>query len=595
MAESGMSGVLVALLVLSASILIPTSWPPTPSPSVKLFQGTVVGKVTVAEGTGVELEQFLGIPFALPPTGDLRFRAPQKILDDESRVIKATEYGYACLQPPWPGRYHVSDPKAMSEDCLNLNVIRPKSHLGELSLPVMVWIHGGAFVLGGSSVYNGSELVAQSVKLGRPIIYVSINYRLNLFGFLASPLIEESDDAHLNAGLHDQRLALWWIQRNIGAFGGDPSKVTVFGESAGAMSIAAHLLWNHGRGAEQLFGGAILQSGAASGFPVPEPLDHAQAFQDFNGRLDCNSSSTEKAVLSCLRKVPSEILYRDMVDTMLMDRIEQLAAASLHRPFAFVQDARKGMDGFIYDLPSVIIQNGHIAKVPIIIGANLDEGTMFAPRDLKDEKTLEEYIRVGWIFPAESNKGARLTRKLLSKYPDDPSLGKTNQYKRFSSIIGDYLLDSGRRMQALATSKLGVPVWNYLFEHCPIEPPNPHWGVHHSAEIPYGESSPSIVLPLCLSSPPAFGVHATRKDEHGDVSRYLLAAWINFAYDLDPNGRLASDGAPGSLVWPKYTVDKRLTLNIRTPLKTKVVNDDYRGDAIQWVGSDLEFNRATRR
>jgi len=231
-----------------------------------------------------------------------------------------------------------------------------------------------------------------------------------------------------------------------------------------------------------------------------------------------------------------------------------------------------------------------------MIGTNLDEGTMFAPQYIKDENTLVEYIKAGWIFPRESSNASSMTRKVLSIYPDVPSLGspygiepnsttnsddrlfsplETNQYKRYSSMIGDYIFEGGRRAQSVIASKSGVPVWGYLFEHYPLEPPSPHWGVYHTAEIPY-----------------VFGNYTKREDEHGDVSRYLTTAWINFAHDLDPNGLLGK--TQDSLLWPRYTVDEPLVMNVRSR-ERRIIKDDYRANAVDWIGSDPGFNRATRR
>jgi len=220
---------------------------------------------------------------------------------------------------------------------------------------------------------------------------------------------------------------------------------------------------------------------------------------------------------------------------------------------------------------------------------------MFASRDIKDENTLAEHIQAAWIFPRDSSEASSLTHKALSKYPDVPSLGspygiepnsttssddrlfspmETNQYKRYSSMISDFIFEGGRRAQAIITSKLGVPVWGYLFEHYPLEPPMPHWGVHHAAEIPY-----------------VFGKYTKGEDEHGDVSRYLMTAWINFAHDLDPNGLGKTQD---SLLWPRYTTDQRLVMNVRSR-ERRIIKDDYRANALDWISSDPEFNRATRR
>lgn len=197
---------------------------------------------------------FLGIPYAQPPLGDLRFRWPQSINTSFEGVRDASSYGYSCQQ------YHTAF--NISEDCLNLNVIRPTGNY--TNLPVLVWIFGGGLYTGSTAdpQYNLSGIVKVSQDMNQPVIAVSMNYRLGMWGFLQTPgLVAEGSS---NAGLADQRLAMQWIQENIAAFGGDPTRVVLWGESAGAQSIAYHLFSHDGRN-DGLYHGAILESGGPTG------------------------------------------------------------------------------------------------------------------------------------------------------------------------------------------------------------------------------------------------------------------------------------------------------------------------------------------
>lgn len=203
---------------------------------------------------------FLGMPYAQPPVGDLRFRWPQSINTSFDGVRDASQYGYSCMQ------YHTTF--NISEDCLNINVIRPNrgnsSGNNATSLPVLVWIFGGGLYTGSTADprYNLSGVVQVSQDMGQPIMAVSMNYRLGMWGFLQTPgLVAEGSS---NAGLADQRLALQWVQENIAAFGGDPGRVVVWGESAGAQSIAYHLFSYEGRD-DGLYRGAIMESGGPTG------------------------------------------------------------------------------------------------------------------------------------------------------------------------------------------------------------------------------------------------------------------------------------------------------------------------------------------
>jgi para-nitrobenzyl esterase len=228
---------------------------------VKIAGGTVEGTVQA------RVLSFKGIPFAAPPVGDLRWRAPQPV-KPWTGVRPATAYGHDCAQLPFPGdAAPLGTPP--DEDCLVLNVWRPAERPAA-PLPVMVWIYGGGFVNGGSSpaVYDGSPFAK------RGVVFVSFNYRVGRFGFFAHPaLSKEPHEGPLgNYGYMDQIAALQWVQRNIAAFGGDPGNVTVFGQSAGAGSIAALLVMPAAAG---LFRRAILQSLPATFFTTGLAADIA--------------------------------------------------------------------------------------------------------------------------------------------------------------------------------------------------------------------------------------------------------------------------------------------------------------------------------
>lgn len=197
------------------------------SPTVQLPQGTVIGTV-LKKNLNREVEAFLGIPYALPPVGQLRFKRPVKV-SPSSRVIRATEYG-----PAAPGKQLLAGAKySYSEDCLTANVFRQnRSETTTSLLPVLVYIHGGAFNRGTSSMHNTASMISRSEQ---PFVAVSFNYRIGSLGFLPSSLSEK--EGILNLGLRDQELLFEWVQENIEAFGGDKSVITLAGLSAGAHSV----------------------------------------------------------------------------------------------------------------------------------------------------------------------------------------------------------------------------------------------------------------------------------------------------------------------------------------------------------------------
>ncbi|KAE8237352.1 hypothetical protein A4X03_0g9144, partial [Tilletia caries] len=256
-----------------------------PDPRIDIKQGPIVGYTGCVDD--VPISYFLGIPYAQPPTGSRRFAKPKPI-SEKKPVIDAKAFGHICWQIP----SSTYPRERMDENCLTINIMAPAdAQHRDKKLPVMVWHHGGGFTTGASTYHNGSRLVAESVKLEAPAIWVNFNYRINAyvlsgsthasnptlasheasmfnsFGFLSSRQVlkaAQAGEAALNVGLYDAREALRWVQQNIDRFGGDPQRVMIFGQSAGAYAVGAQLLANGGD-SEGLFQSAIMHSGSPAG------------------------------------------------------------------------------------------------------------------------------------------------------------------------------------------------------------------------------------------------------------------------------------------------------------------------------------------
>nr|VWO95946.1 Carboxylic ester hydrolase (EC [Ganoderma boninense] len=503
----------------------PESWGPTsrPAPSIQLDHGTFMG---TSDGT---VYKFLGIPFAKPPMGNLRFSLPVAV-DPYNDTHAATTFGPACPQqsftvPVVPKVVQKLVDIIMntiyrritreSEDCLSLNVIVPAGTKPDEKLPVVVWIYGGV-------------IVKRSIKLKEPVIYVSMNYRVSAFGFLAS---QEVKDAGVgNLGLQDQRLALRWVQKYISAFGGDPTKVTIWGESAGAISVALHLLTNGGN-TEGLFRGAFMQSGS----PIPiGDIVNGQA--DYDGLVAETGCSGASNTLQCLREVDYKKLKTAVDATPNMFSYQSLRLAWLPRA-----------DGvFLTDGPQALVQKGSIANVPLITGDCDDEGTFFSLSNLNvtTESELHSYIKQIYM-PAASDSDID---SVLQAYPADPSQGSpfgtgifnalTPQFKRLAAFQGDLIFQAPRRFFLNATAA-AQPTWSFLSKRFKLAP-----GI--------GSAHGTDLLNVYMG---------------GDMTDYL----VNFVNNLDPNGAKR-------LYWPQYTLDSRKLLTfwdgIIRPLS--ITTDDYR-------------------
>ncbi|MGD8858527.1 MAG: carboxylesterase family protein [Myxococcales bacterium] len=325
--------------------------------------------------------QFLGIPFAKPPTGELRFRPPQAA-EPWTGVRPAREFGHSAMQPgsEIPGMA-AEGPK--SEDCLYLNVYTPACD--DARRPVLFWIHGGAFILGSaaSPIYDGSRLSERG-----DVVVVTINYRLGAFGYLS--LAEHGGDAWgatANLGQLDQIAALRWVQDNIAAFGGDPGKVTIFGESAGSVAVTTLLNMPEARG---LFHRAVAQSGAA--LELARASEASRVAQAMLDDLGIGAGDSQK-----LQEVPAARL--------LEAQVKAGAVAPPLRGFAPCVDGKT-----LPKQPREAIEAGESAEVPLIIGTNRDEMNLFTMPLLKtidepmDDARAVEVLRSQ--IPARAREGA---------------------------------------------------------------------------------------------------------------------------------------------------------------------------------------------
>ncbi|KAH7013362.1 Alpha/Beta hydrolase protein [Ilyonectria destructans] len=509
------------------------------SPTAKVKNGTYEGKHVAS----YDQDLFLGIPYAQPPVGNLRLQNPQS-LNTTFKKRSATDYADSCVgygnSAAWPF--------TLSEDCLTLNIVKPassnRSNKDKL-LPVGVFIHGGGWSqdYSANGVYNLSFIVEESVNAGKPFIGVSVDYRLSFWGFMASQDILDAGVANL--GLKDQRLALHWINENIKAFGGDPKKVTIWGESAGGGNVGYHATAFGGRD-DGLFRGIIAESGA-EGTDIKNLTAPQQRYDTVVKTVGCDSEADK---LACLRKVP----FNELNATI----------TKISGGFYPVVDG-----DLVPDLSSTLLANGNFTKTPILLGTNTDEGTLFSSTDISTDKQIESIIRAAG--PDEST-----TKILMALYPNVDSLGLPTdyrvtatspvgaQYKRAIALSTDQLFLAWRRIRTDAWFNHGVPTYSYLFES-PLTTSREYMGTTHFTEIGYvfynrlGLGYPAAINPLANASKDVLA-----------LAKLTTRMWISFIHDLDPNNH----GIRGVDKWPVYNATGGYGENFHLTPKTFGVTPD---------------------
>ncbi|HLL54707.1 MAG TPA: carboxylesterase/lipase family protein [Myxococcaceae bacterium] len=473
--------------------------PNAPAPVVATESGPVRG-IALAKGGA----RFLDIPFAAPPTGARRFRAPEPPAPwTEPR--DATRPGKSCPQvDPFRGGGVDAD-----EDCLHLNVWTPSLDK-DARAPVMVFIHGGGFLFGSNSMdlYDGTALSDAGV------VVVSINYRIGALGFLAHPALSAEEGAHQsssNYGLMDQQLALRWVRANIARFGGDPERVTLFGESAGAVSIGLQMI---SPGAEGLFHRAIFQSGTGhiTRVPLRDPGTAEEDSAEERGqRLARDVGCTGADVPACLRAVPAEKLVA----------AGETNVDLVNRRIAFGPT----VDGHVVpDQPRSLYAEAKHLKIPVLLGTNEDEGSLFTIR-----AKIDSAARYEEILRAHSPENAE---KMLALYPVKENGSPRGAYNH---VLRDALFLCPARQLARTMVEHGQKVYAYQFTHAPKNFFT-WWnglGAFHAAELPF-------VFGMTR------GLLRIDTDKERALSATMIGYWTRFATSGDPNG-------PGAPQWPEYT------------------------------------------
>ncbi|KAJ7059294.1 extracellular triacylglycerol lipase precursor [Mycena amicta] len=493
-----------------------------------------------------------GIPYAEPPLANRRLLPPQLKTTLDASTFDASEYGPACLQVGL-------SPDLISEDCLTINVLRPAGIPANSGLPVVQLRYGGGFEGGQSSIYNGSAIVAQSLLRGTPVIYVNYNYRVGPLGF---PQGQEADNrGALNLGLRDQLAALEWVQANIGLFGGDKTKVLVFGESAG--SIMTSILFLNSP-ITSLARAAIFESGSQASVPLFTPERRDIDWQNFvAGVGSCAALATSSSTFACLRNANSSELLAGFTAS--------LAEANEATPWDPVLD---GPGGLIPDLPSVLFQKGQFAKLPFISGTNLDEGTVFTPTTLTTPQELRDQLPLLFtpsVSPARLNSSID---EILVLYPDDPSLGSpfgtgnqtfglSPEFKRTAALVTDLDFLSLRRAWVEVAAAAGVPTYAYHFTE-PQPEDAPFLGVEHGSEIFWVYGAPLVISPASVA-----------------LSHIMTDYWISFATSLTPNDGL---GVPRPL-WAKWTEANQAVIQFNGANLT-MIPDDFRLEQTNFINSD---------
>jgi carboxylesterase type B len=531
--------------------------------SVTLPAGSVVGSRLLG------VESFRGIPYAEPPVGNLRLRPPQK-LSKALSTFDATGPAAAC-----PQMFVSTGTKDLlggvlgalldlpllesvngQEDCLTISVQRPLGTKAGDKLPVLFWIFGGGFELGSSQMYDGTSLLSTAMLQGQPFIFVAVNYRVAGFGFM--PGAEILKDGSANLGLLDQRLGLQWTADNIAAFGGDPDKVTIWGESAGSISVLDQMLLYGGDASykgKSLFRGAIMNSGSI----VPaEPVDgvKGQAIYDTVVRNSGCASSAD--TLACLRALPYDRFVNAANSVPGLLSYNSVALSYLPRP-----------DGTVLpDSPQKLVASGSYHAVPMIIGDQEDEGTLFALFQPNITTTADLVGYLGDLFfsgptvqqlttmvntwPARLTTGSPFRSGILNEwYPG---------FKRLAAILGDIVFTLTRRvfLETAVAVNPDVPAWSYLSSY---NYGTPIMGTFHGSDL----------LQVFFGILPNNAMLSCR------------TYYYNFLHNLDPNV-----GVTRYARWPQWKESKSL-MWFETAWTNSILKDDFRAESANWIKENVDL------
>ncbi|KAI8683557.1 Carboxylic ester hydrolase [Fusarium keratoplasticum] len=564
--------------LIAGSLAAPAALPvphPVPQPATPATLEERAAKVTVAVPSGTvigsslgKVESFRGIPFADPPTGSLRLKPPKRLSKPLGNFDASGLVGPSCPQMFISTGAEDVISKFLSdflsipflqvvtgqEDCLTMTVQRPVGTKAGDKLPVLFWIFGGGFELGSSAMYDGTSLLGTGIDQKQPFIFVAVNYRVAGFGFM--PGAELANEGSTNLGLLDQRMGLEWVADNIAAFGGDPDKVTIWGESAGAISVLDQMTLFGGDAdykGKPLFRGAIMNSGSV----VPaEPVDSPKAQEIFDTVVQNAGCSSASNSLDCLRGLPYDKFLDAANSVPGLLSYNSLALSYLPRP-----------DGHVLpESPEALIAAGRYHAVPMINGNQEDEGTLFAlfQPNLTTTEKLVDYLKEFYFSAASKTQLTNLVNSYSSSITAGSPFrtGILNEifpgFKRRAAIFGDLVFTLTRRLflQTATDTNPDVPAWSYLASY---DYGTPVLGTLHGSDL--------IQV--------FFGILPN------NAMRSIRTYYYNFLYNLDPNV-----GVTKYANWPEWKESKKL-MWFKSANGNDILNDDFRQTSYNWIASNV--------
>lgn len=543
--------------------LYPVVLPRADQVAVSIPSGTIVGSVT-------DVENFNGIPFAEPPVDDLRLRPPQK-LSHNLGTFDATGVAAACPQMPYKsvgGTPEVAENKMFllsdikgQEDCLTVTVQRPKGTRADDRLPVLFYIFGGGFMFGATAANNAEKFIQFAAAQEQNFIFVGVNYRVAGFGFMGGAEILK--DGSANLGLLDQRMGLEWVADNIAYFGGDPEKVTIWGQSAGSISVLNQMALFGGDATyngRPLFRAAIMNSGSIT---PAEFVDSPKAQAIYDTVVNKAGCSNADNSLECLRSLPFEQFFEASISVPRILDNSSLALSYLPRP-----------DGVVLtDSPEVLVKQGSYHAVPVIMGDQEDEGTLFslAQIDIDSTERLIGYLRYFFFSKASDQQ----ITDLVNTYPESSPPGSPfrtgnfneyyhlfgggNGFKRISALLGDVVFTLVRRLaiNAMVQRNPEVPVWSYLSSY---KYGTVYLGTSHGTDL-------EVMF-----------------NGTGNPAKSARTYYLNFLHNSDPNS-----GVGGYRSWPKWTEGNQLLhFNL---LSNSLIDDTFRAESYDVIEKNTEALR----
>lgn len=559
---------LLAAVVAAAPTAVPRAEQLHPELDERAASVSVTSSAGSVEGLSLlGVDSFRGIPFAEPPVGQLRLKPPQRL------TTTLDGFDGKSLAPACPQMFISSEAEGIiggalnllldlpflkvlngQEDCLSISVQRPEGTKAGDKLPVLFWIFGGGFQLGGSNMYDATDLLRRGIDTDQPFVFVAVNYRVAGFGFM--PGAEVLADGSANLGLLDQRMGLEWVADNIEAYGGDPDKVTIWGESAGAISVFDQMALYGGDANykdKPLFRGAIMNSGSI----VPaDPVDCPKGQAVYDDVVERTGCSGAEDTLACLREADYETFLEAVNAVPGILSYNSVALSYLPRP-----------DGNVLpDSPDVLVKSGRYHAVPMIIGDQEDEGTLFSlfQPNLTRADDVVEYLSDLFFHSATEEE---LTA-LVGSYDSSLTAGSPFRtgifnefyfgYKRLAAILGDVVFTLTRRVFLTDTllANPDVPSWSYLASY---NFGTPIMGTFHGSDL----------LQVFYGQWPNNAMRSSR------------AYYFNFLHNLDPNvGNTDYDR------WPEWKENKDL-MWFESPNRNNILKDDFRDATAQWIADHV--------